>query len=291
MTEPTLETLTRRLERLERQNRVLKIAAILTLCVLAAIGVIGQAAPKGTPLEVSAQRFILRDSEGHVRAILGGVWGESAAPPENELKIPFIDPFIEHSGGKNVGLHIYDQDGQLRAGIFSGSTSGKVVVRDKATASDAGIFVGSGAAHLTLSATNISPKAAEMAANKFVDALNAAKTEAERKKALDADMVRGALDYTTASLVTWAKQESKGSLSGQESAAALHVGNARVATQAGKPSVMLFDEKGATRAVLGQIEVQRVASGATEILPPSSLVLFDKDGKVIWRVPSSGGNR
>ena len=51
------------------------------------------------------------------------------------------------------------------------------------------------------------------------------------------------------------------------------------------PSVSLDDEKGNARAVLGTMPLEAVHTGATEITAPSSLTLFDKESKVIWRAP------
>jgi hypothetical protein len=47
----------------------------------------------------------------------------------------------------------------------------------------------------------------------------------------------------------------------------------------------LLDEKEKLRAVLGSTTLETVRTGATETTAPSSLTLFDKDGKVIWQVP------
>ena len=46
----------------------------------------------------------------------------------------------------------------------------------------------------------------------------------------------------------------------------------------------LRDEHGAS-AVLGHTVLERKIKGSVEHLPASSLVLFDKDGKVVWRAP------
>jgi hypothetical protein len=50
-------------------------------------------------------------------------------------------------------------------------------------------------------------------------------------------------------------------------------------------SFRLFDEKGNVRAVLGTAALEIVSTGATEKTAPSSLTLFDRKGKVIWRAP------
>ena len=45
------------------------------------------------------------------------------------------------------------------------------------------------------------------------------------------------------------------------------------------------DASGNTRAVLGSTVLETTQTGAVEKRPPSSLVLFDKNGKVIWSAP------
>jgi len=50
------------------------------------------------------------------------------------------------------------------------------------------------------------------------------------------------------------------------------------------PSLVLLDEN-RNRAVLGHTALEGKATGTVEQRPASSLVLFDRDGKVIWRAP------
>lgn len=60
--------LTRRIDRLERENRRLKRAAALVGVGLVALLAMGQAA---RPRTVEAERFVLKDKQGKVRAVLG----------------------------------------------------------------------------------------------------------------------------------------------------------------------------------------------------------------------------
>ncbi|MCH7805435.1 MAG: hypothetical protein IH937_15310 [Acidobacteria bacterium] len=46
-----------------------------------------------------------------------------------------------------------------------------------------------------------------------------------------------------------------------------------------------MDEDGNNRAVLGSTELKITRTGSTEIRAPSSLVLFDEEGKVLWSAP------
>jgi hypothetical protein len=47
----------------------------------------------------------------------------------------------------------------------------------------------------------------------------------------------------------------------------------------------LYDSSARFRAVLGSTSLQIPRTGTVEERPESSLILFDKDGKVIWRAP------
>ena len=51
------------------------------------------------------------------------------------------------------------------------------------------------------------------------------------------------------------------------------------------PMLSLYDEDLKLRAVLGSTRLQNTGTGSTEIRAPSSLVLFDEEGKVVWSAP------
>lgn len=53
----------------------------------------------------------------------------------------------------------------------------------------------------------------------------------------------------------------------------------------GAPRFIIADENGKSRLALGRTELQQIKTGSIEIRPPSSIVLFDKDGKIIWKTP------
>ncbi len=52
-----------------------------------------------------------------------------------------------------------------------------------------------------------------------------------------------------------------------------------------EPSLNLYDEVGNLRVALGPTELKNTRTGSTEIRAPSSLVLFDEEGKVVWSAP------
>lgn len=53
----------------------------------------------------------------------------------------------------------------------------------------------------------------------------------------------------------------------------------------GSPALVLFNKAGETQALLGSNFPLRMEPEDTMSRPASSLVLFDKDGKVIWKAP------
>jgi hypothetical protein len=53
----------------------------------------------------------------------------------------------------------------------------------------------------------------------------------------------------------------------------------------GEPHLSLLDEKGQTRLALGSAEFTNPLTGLREKRACSSIVLFDKDGKVLWSAP------
>ena len=92
MREPHFLTLTERLDRLERENRRWRRAGAGVLIVIAAFALMGQAI-QGVPKAMEAERFVLRDTGGRVRAALG----------------------MEADG--SVGLWLLDSAGKTRAGV------------------------------------------------------------------------------------------------------------------------------------------------------------------------------
>lgn len=54
---------------------------------------------------------------------------------------------------------------------------------------------------------------------------------------------------------------------------------------AGNPALELYDSEGRIRAVLGTTQLKHPDTGSTEIRAPSSLVLLDEEGKVVWSAP------
>ncbi len=56
-------------------------------------------------------------------------------------------------------------------------------------------------------------------------------------------------------------------------------------TPEGLPTLTLYDKDGMSRTELGSTSLETTRPGVVEKRPESSLVLFDKKGKVIWSAP------
>lgn len=53
----------------------------------------------------------------------------------------------------------------------------------------------------------------------------------------------------------------------------------------GSPDLELLDQSKTLRAALGSVQLEDRRTGSVETRSPSSLVLFGKDGKVLWQAP------
>jgi hypothetical protein len=53
----------------------------------------------------------------------------------------------------------------------------------------------------------------------------------------------------------------------------------------GLPALRLRDERQKTRAALGHIDLEDPQSGSVEKRSAASMVLFNKEGKIMWRAP------
>jgi hypothetical protein len=110
-----------RLDRLERQNRRLERALLVAMAAVGALVFLGLTGPQkgdASAQTVEAQKIILRDSRGRIRASLG------ASEAGGELVLYDADGdarvqlFTESDGS---GLKFFDHAGKPRAGLAEGS--------------------------------------------------------------------------------------------------------------------------------------------------------------------------
>ena len=110
-----------RLDRLERQNRRLERAVLVAMAAVGALVLMGLAGPQkgdASAQTVKAQKIILRDSRGKIRASLGAseAGGELVLyGPDGDARVQL---FNEPHGS---ALKFIDRAGKLRAGLAEGS--------------------------------------------------------------------------------------------------------------------------------------------------------------------------
>lgn len=222
MNEPTTQTLARRLDRVERENRRLKGAGVVALALVAAMVLMGQAT--GSKV-IEAERFVLKDKDGKVRAELGlsgGVFADSRM---------ILKPDAPH-------LSFYDEKSKPHIRLSFDRHISELLLGDKERG------------HVSLSLHEQGFAGLDL--NPMV----------ERKHSISMAAFRSG---TRLSLSTGGKTRVQ--MWGTEEA-----------------RVTVYDDLGA-RAVLGQIDLEETKTGIVEKRPASSLVLFDKDDKVIWSAP------
>ncbi len=124
----TIDTVSRRLDRLERENRLLKRTGVMALIAVAALTLMGQAAVRQVPKVIEAQRFVVRDASGNIRAIFGA--GENSL---YQSKPPYGIVLYDESGTARAWMETVGglsqlvlQDDQLNAGVSMGAIDGKV---------------------------------------------------------------------------------------------------------------------------------------------------------------------
>ena len=106
-----LQAIMKRLSDLETQNRRLKWSGLSLLVVLSALVLMGQGAP--APQVIEAQRFVLKDAKGNVRAWLG-LFGKGAEltlgdvnkQPKMTLKVSEDASDLHFFGSQNSGMNI-----------------------------------------------------------------------------------------------------------------------------------------------------------------------------------------
>ncbi|HWO33230.1 MAG TPA: hypothetical protein VNO32_30900 [Candidatus Acidoferrum sp.] len=128
---PELQDILKRVGRLEAQNRRLKWGGISLLAVLSAFVLMGQAAP--TPRVIEAQRFVLKDAKGNIRAwwgLLGQgselTLGTLNKQPKMSLKVSDdasdLHFFGNQNSGMNLGLDSGDPSVSMLASVSNGGS-------------------------------------------------------------------------------------------------------------------------------------------------------------------------
>ncbi len=132
---PDMQAVLERLERLERQNRWFKRMGGLALIAVSVLILMGQSASKGHVVE--AQRFIVRDAEGLVRAELGLSDGATVLKLYGQRGTTQARLDTGTGGGQ---LELRDDSGKAYSGLWAGSAGAMVYAHDQ---DDNEIFLGS----------------------------------------------------------------------------------------------------------------------------------------------------
>ncbi len=223
--------------------------------------------PSHTAKVIRAERFEVVSKDGKIRAVLG------------ETTPSFLSPHLERSkelkySGVLVGLWILDEEEKIRTGLY---TESHALVGG---AGDPHLWlIGAGGANSDFTANNIDL----FAPHKSEDTWTIPYIFGTGPS-IHLFGARGRSVYVDAG-------ENPGI---ERDGPSLQFGGvfendqwyyASLSLKANGPSLELRDQTGKPRAVLGSTELEVTRTGATEKQPPSSLVLFDKDGKVIWQAP------
>ncbi len=113
MNEPTMGALVRRMEAVERENRRWQWMVTVTLAVVAAMVVLVQATPTKFGKVLEAERFVLRDTNGSIRAELGFIDGASVLLLNDKDGTPGVALSVFPDGPRRVSL--LDRDGRIRS--------------------------------------------------------------------------------------------------------------------------------------------------------------------------------
>ena len=113
MNEPTMGALERRMEAVERENRRWQWMVTVTLAVVAAMVILAQATPMKFGKVLEAERFVLRDTNGSIRAELGFIDGASVLLLNDKDGKPGVALSVLPDGPRRISL--LDRDGRTRS--------------------------------------------------------------------------------------------------------------------------------------------------------------------------------
>lgn len=311
MNELTLHTMALRLERVERQLRRWRVLGTLSISAFGLGVLLGVASPQVAE-EVRAKRFVLVDMENEERAWLA----VSKDPKNSELVVKGKDgstALLSVGGGGSV-LRLQDKNEQLYAGLIAMKDFGSLTFYDKAEKSRATLLATRNLSSLSLSDNEGKDRASLDVGSDGEPSLSLQNKEAGH----------GALFVTPVSLRFYSGPEItepdamlRGSGlnlldANHKLRASLGLGgfgwpsltfrdnNERVRadlsvypigpagsgpTAPVSSSLTLSDENEEPRAVLGHSKLKEKRTEVVHERPPSSLVLFDKGGTVIWEAP------
>lgn len=279
MSEPTLDTLTQRLDRLERGNRWWKMLAIAAVSCLMLVLFVGASHTRSTE-EIRAKRFVVVDESGQRRLLLGGVRGGVDDPRNYGLFLVGKNGKVraEFYEGKNIagrdGVYL-NLKGIQRKGELEGILAESIMLSAGSEYSSVAVF-GSGGQKIDLYAGKSVAWSPEPGERKSVDE---AYVGVKNPEALASLSVSG----REANLSFGAPKPGGRAWIGM--GLNLEDGSASLGLGGEKPFLSLHDETRKLRARLGHVKLETQRTGEITETHAGSLVLFGKDGNLIWKAP------
>jgi hypothetical protein len=281
MDEPTMGNLVKRIERLEQENRRWKWFAGYTAVTLLGLVLFSCAVSVKTPDEVRTKRIVVVDNQGTPRISLG------KAKDGEKFALTLLRP----SGVVAAEVYETEVGGDLiSAGIGLNSIKGEPRV-DLFTSSSSTLDVSklrlAGDNHVIPNTLGMqkSPESIELEVHNDRTAYDS-KFKIEPSTA--SLQLRTGLLGTSFWLDGHTSQLSFDNYDAPPPAGVIanEKGKLELGLFDGRPSVTLGDDvQGLPGLVLGRIELKTRATGTVEQRSGASLVMFDKDGKVMWQAP------
>jgi hypothetical protein len=262
MNELTMDKMVQRIDRLEKENRWLKHIGVLVLVGIAAVVLMGQAMSSRVAKVIQAEKFVLRDSSGRIRAELSTLHGgepslvlfDKSLITRAVLGVINGSPRLDIYDGNGMRravlgatldgsprLELYNPDGERRARLGLHANMANFALYDETGKTRFGLNV-------------LAPGSPTMI---FVG-----KNE----------MVQLSLDVLP--------DGRAGLMINDKGGASI-----RLSAEPDGLGLTIIDKDGTSRAVLGSTSLETIGTGALSARPESSLVLFDERGKVIWSAP------
>jgi len=266
MSDHSLSIVAQQLNLLEREHRHLKQVGALVLIGLATVTLMGRATSSRVPKVVEAEKFVLRDTTGKERATL-------EVQPYGSAALAFADgngrrqAIMEVSANGEGSLWLSGEDGKSVATleVIAGLPQLTLRGKDGHVRAALGLLLGVGQPILQLNDEN-------------------GGHGADLGLSLDGSRFLAFYDesgHVRSVLRVFSKGGSALALIDKKGGARAWL----TLASDGSPSLILQDENGKERAVLGHTALETTRTGTVEQRPASSLVLFDKDGKVLWGAP------
>lgn len=296
-----LDALRKRLQRLERSNRVRNGAlALVGIVAIAGLIVGADGEDNKTPKRIEAQAFVLKDSDGRER-------GEWFATPHGTLFRTGDSP------GPVVMLSTMKKDAEARI-VVNSQLFGSGVGSFEATKDGVGVEMTDSkfGAH---SKWNLTPDGMSFILGEWSEQTDETKKKIKEARAefpnggtkfydaikhLPYDVIQRGSWFASRENTSLLLQgdhpvlglaDEKGKVRavlGNNYAVLLdNTGTKRVGLSVGdgETTLGLFDESGSKRASLGTTMITVTKTGEKRQLAESSLVLFDKDGKLLFQAP------